>query len=80
MLVSSIETVWAGMITPPYGRRIATGDWSRRDIHLKKGDELGRFNMGSTVIVLLPAAAVSSLSELGPDDEVRIGMKLGRLR
>ncbi len=80
MLVSSIETVWAGMITPPYGRRIATGDWSRRDIHLKKGDELGRFNMGSTVIVLLPAAAVSSLSELGPDDEVRMGMKLGRLR
>lgn len=80
MLVSSIETVWAGQITPPYGRRVVTGDWSRRDIHLKKGDELGRFNMGSTVIVLLPATAVSSLAELGPDDEVRIGMKLGRLR
>jgi phosphatidylserine decarboxylase len=80
MLVSSIETVWAGTVTPPYGKRIATGDWSRREIVLKKGDELGRFNMGSTVIVLLPAAAVSSLSELGPDDEVQVGMKLGRLR
>jgi phosphatidylserine decarboxylase len=80
MLVSSMETVWAGTITPPYGRRIATGDWSRRDIVLKKGDELGRFNMGSTVIVLLPANAVSILSELGPDDEVKVGVKLGRLR
>lgn len=80
MLVSSMETVWSGTVTPPYGRRIATGDWSRRDIVLKKGDELGRFNMGSTVIVLLPANAVSTLTELGPDDEVQVGIKLGRLR
>jgi len=80
MLVSSMETVFAGTITPPYGKRVASGDWSRRDIFLKKGDELGRFNMGSTVIMLLPAGAVSSLSELGPDDEVQVGMKLGRLR
>lgn len=80
MLVSSMETVWSGTVTPPYGKRIVTGDWSRRDIKLKKGDELGRFNMGSTVIVLLPATAVSILAELGPDDEVQVGMKLGRLR
>jgi len=80
MLVSSMETVWAGTITPPYARRVVSGDWSRRDIVLKKGDELGRFNMGSTVIVLLPAAAVASLVELGPNDEVQVGMKLGRLR
>jgi phosphatidylserine decarboxylase len=80
MLVSSMETVWSGTITPPYGHRVATGDWSRRDIKLKKGDEMGRFNMGSTVIVLLPAGAVSTLAELGPDDEVQVGMKLGRLR
>jgi len=80
MLVSSMETTWAGTITPPYGRRINAGDWSRRDIVLKKGDELGRFNMGSTVILLLPVNAVSTLAELGPDDEVQVGMKLGRLR
>jgi len=80
LLVSSMETVWSGTITPPYGKRVVIGDWSRRDIKLKKGDELGRFNMGSTVIVLLPPAAVSVLAELGPDDEVQVGMKLGRLR
>jgi phosphatidylserine decarboxylase len=80
MLVSSMETVWAGQITPPRGKRISTGDWSRRDIVLNKGQEMGRFNMGSTVIVLLPANAVASLAELGPDDNVLMGEKLGRLR
>ena len=80
MLVSSMQTVWAGQITPPRGRRVSTGDWSRRDIVLDKGAEMGRFNMGSTVIVLLPANAVASLAELGPDDNILMGEKLGRLR
>ena len=80
MLVSSVETVWAGPITPPRVRRVSTGDWSRRGISLKKGEEMGRFNMGSTVIVLLPATAISVLTELGPGDSVLMGQKLGRLR
>jgi phosphatidylserine decarboxylase len=80
MLVSSMETVWAGTITPPRGLRVSSGDWSRRNISLQKGAELGRFNMGSTVILLLPAGAVASLAELGPDDVVLMGEKLGRLR
>jgi phosphatidylserine decarboxylase len=80
MLVSSMDTVWAGTVTPPYGKRVATGDWSRRDIKLSRGVEMGRFNMGSTVIVLLPPGAVANLAELGPDDIVQVGMKLGRLR
>ena len=80
MMVSSIDTAWAGTIKPARGNRVSTGDWSRRDIELKKGQEMGRFNMGSTVIVLLPAGAVSALAELGPDDIVRMGQKLGRLR
>ena len=79
MLVSSIETVWAGVITPPYGKKVTRGDWSRRDIVLQRGQEMGRFNMGSTVIVLLPPTAVSSLEDLGPDDAVLMGQKLGRL-
>jgi phosphatidylserine decarboxylase len=80
LLVSSMETVWSGVVTPPYGRKIARGDWSRRDIVLQRGQEMGRFNMGSTVIVLLPPGAVSSLEDFGPDDIVQMGQKLGRLR
>ena len=79
ILVSSMETTWSGVITPPRGKRVTTGDWSRRDIRLEKGQEMGRFNMGSTVILLLPAGAVSVLSDYGTDDIVVMGQKLGRL-
>ena len=79
LLVSSIETVWSGVVTPPRGKRVATGDWSRRDIQLEKGQEMGRFNMGSTVILLLPATAISVLADYGKDDIVVMGQKLGRL-
>jgi len=54
IFVSSIETVWAGTIVPPRARRISVIDYSHgpQEIFLKKGEELGRFNMGSTVILL----------------------------
>jgi len=80
MLVSSMETVWSGLVTPPRGRKITRGDWSRRGISLKKGEEMGRFNMGSTVIVLLPPGAVSALDHYEPGDDVVVGQRLGRLR
>jgi len=51
IFVGSMETVWHGQITPPYGKKFSV-DYSNRDINLKKGEELGRFNMGSTVILL----------------------------
>jgi phosphatidylserine decarboxylase len=79
MLVSSMDTVWAGTVTPPYGKRVAVGDWSRRDIRLKKGEEMGRFNMGSTVILLWPPGAVSSVEDLQPHEIVHMGQRLGRL-
>jgi phosphatidylserine decarboxylase len=79
MLVSSMDTVWAGTVTPPRGKRVVTGDWSRRGIRLAKGQEMGRFNMGSTVIVLLPPGAVASIESFDPGDAVEMGIPLGRL-
>jgi phosphatidylserine decarboxylase len=79
MLVSSMETVWSGVVTPPRGRKVTRGDWSRRNIHLKKGEEMGRFNMGSTVIMLLPPGAVSTFDHYESGDSVVMGQKLGRL-
>jgi phosphatidylserine decarboxylase len=80
MLVSSMETVWSGVVTPPRGRKITRGDWSRRDIRIKKGEEIGRFNMGSTVILLLPPGAVSMIDHYESGDNVVMGQRLGRLR
>ena len=80
MLVSSMETVWSGVVTPPRGKKITRLDWSRRNIRLKRGQEMGRFNMGSTVILLLPPGAVSSMEHYESGVDVVVGQKLGRLR
>jgi len=80
MLVSSMQTVWSGVITPPRGRKVVSADMARRKIKLSKGREMGRFNMGSTVILLLTPGAVSLLQDYEPDDAVIMGQKLGRLR
>jgi len=52
-IVGSIETVWAGNITPPSRKSIESWDYSDQDISLKKGEEMGRFKLGSTVILLM---------------------------
>jgi phosphatidylserine decarboxylase len=53
LLVGSMATSWHGVITPPHGKRDATKwDYSKQNIMLNKADEVGFFQMGSTVIVL----------------------------
>jgi Phosphatidylserine decarboxylase len=54
IFVGSMQTEWQGQITPPYSKTVMNYDYKAREIRLSKGDELGRFNMGSTVIMLLP--------------------------
>ena len=51
MIVGSISTVWAGQITPPRRGRVNSIDYDA-PITLKKGDELGYFSLGSTVVML----------------------------
>lgn len=54
MIVASIETVWSGLITP---QKKTVRHWNYKtpeSIELKKGEEMGRFKLGSTVVLLLP--------------------------
>lgn len=80
MIVASIETVWAGLVTP-VKRRIRTTDYSanRPEINLAKGDEMGRFFLGSTAIVLFPEDTVRWDDELGASSIVRMGQQIGKL-
>jgi phosphatidylserine decarboxylase len=50
--VAAIETVWDGLVTPPKGKKRSSKEYSQAQVSLKKGEEMGRFNMGSTVILL----------------------------
>ena len=81
LFVGSIATVWHGEVTP---RALIPAelplDASRAPLELEKGAEVGRFNMGSTVILLLPPGRSDWLSTLAPGSRVRVGATLARLR
>ena len=79
MLVSSTETVWAGEVTPTKNKDVTVTEYPDGDISLEKGVEMGRFNMGSTVILLMPSGSVERLAGLGAGDAVLVGEKLGIL-
>jgi len=79
IFVGSIETVWGGELTPPRGRVLRRLPPPRPAPTLARGAELGRFNMGSTVILLLPAGAVEWRPDLVPGRAVRVGEALGRI-
>ncbi|MBS0488022.1 MAG: phosphatidylserine decarboxylase [Proteobacteria bacterium] len=79
MLVSGVETVWSGVEIPPYSNSIVRKDWRGKGIHLERGAELGRFNMGSTVIVLLPAGTATLDSGLSAQLPVLMGQSIGRI-
>lgn len=82
IFVGSIETVWAGEITPPRAKGIKVKSYTTSDsvIQLERGEELGRFNMGgSTIIVLFGPDCMKWQSALGPETRVQYGQPLGRV-
>jgi phosphatidylserine decarboxylase len=80
MLVSGIETVWSGVEVPPYARDMQRKCWIERPIRVQRFDELGRFNMGSTVILLLPPGSAELSSSLAPEAAVKVGHAIGQIR
>ncbi|MER3547414.1 MAG: phosphatidylserine decarboxylase, partial [Rhodanobacteraceae bacterium] len=76
MLVSGVTTVWHGREVPPYAAHVVHGDWRGRGVKLARFAEMGRFEMGSTVILLLPKDCLLSAGLL-PEMPVRVGQRLG---
>jgi phosphatidylserine decarboxylase len=76
--VGSMATVWAGDITPA-ARRVITR-LPAQEVSLEKGEELGRFNMGSTVILLFQQDRARWLGDVRGGAIVRLGQSLGSLR
>jgi len=79
MIVASVETVWAGLVTPPMRelRTFSYTDEARQPITLEKGAELGRFKLGSTAIVLFAADKVDWQEQLGEQTKVNMGQSMG---
>lgn len=79
MLVAGMETVWAGEITPNNSRKIAVTDYGDSGPVFTLGQEMGRFNMGSTVILLLPENSLNGPFEHSAGDAVQLGNVLALL-
>lgn len=80
--VGSISTRWSGDLRPRIKGVVDDIDIARTGIstRLDKGDLIGWFNMGSTVIVLLPPGSCADLSALASGTKVRMGQAIGNLQ
>lgn len=79
LFVGSIELAGLGEITPPHGRYVRVLDLRGTALEQRsyaRGEELGRFNMGSTVILLSGAAGMVARRDLQTDQAVRLGESL----
>lgn len=79
MLVAGMETVWSGPVTPPHAQPSSAARYDETGMSLDRGSEMGRFNTGSTVIVLLPVDRVRWSDTLRAGSSVRMGQTIGRL-
>jgi phosphatidylserine decarboxylase len=75
-IVGSMATVWHGVVNPPRGK--AVREWrypaqSAPEIVLKQGDEMGRFLLGSTVVMLFPKGPLRFNPDWAPGGAVRLG-------
>lgn len=82
MIVGSIETVWAGQITPPHSGTLNAWDYgtdATNHLKLAKGAELGLFKLGSTVIVLFEPNANAWDATRSVGSDICMGQKIGTL-
>jgi phosphatidylserine decarboxylase len=79
MIVAGIDTVWAGHVCPTSPLKVSTDYAAQTEVVLKRGEEMGRFKLGSTAIVLFGPGAMELEPSLQADSAVRMGQKLGTM-
>jgi len=81
-IVASIETIWAGTVTPPAGKDVFSWNYPTSGdnaITLKKGEEMGRFKLGSTVILAWGADKADILDDQKPGTVTRMGTPFAKI-
>ena len=75
-IVGSMATVWHGVVNPPRGKVVREWDYpgqSGAAIALKQGEEMGRFLLGSTVVMLFPKGPLAFNPDWAPGRDIRLG-------
>lgn len=79
MIVGSIETAWAGTVSPPHSKLVHSYEYITKNppITLTKGQEMGLFKLGSTVIVLFAKDSIMWQQSIKINHDVKFGQQLG---
>lgn len=72
-IVGSMATAWHGVVNPPRAGTVKSWRYDQQDIVLRQGDEMGRFLLGSTVVMLFPATKLSFNPAWCAGKSVRLG-------
>ena len=76
-IVGSMATVWHGLVNPPRSREVREWKYEKQQVVLKKGGEMGRFLLGSTVVMLFPENALQFNPQWAPTRAVSMGEEMG---
>jgi phosphatidylserine decarboxylase len=76
-IVGSMATVWHGVVNPPRPGRLREWRYDDGSVALARGEEMGRFLLGSTVVLLWPKGAIAFRPDWGPGRAVRMGEAMG---
>ncbi|WP_230769979.1 archaetidylserine decarboxylase [Sphingomonas sp. Leaf4] len=76
-IVGSMATVWHGVVNPRRTGRTAEWRYADQEIVLKKGEEMGRFLLGSTIVMLFGQGTIAFNKDWAPEAKVRLGEAMG---
>ncbi len=76
-IVGSMATVWHGVVNAKRTGKVSEWTYADRGIMLKKGEEMGRFLLGSTIVMLFPRDTIAFNGDWAPERPVRLGELMG---
>ncbi|MFH1870091.1 MAG: archaetidylserine decarboxylase [Pseudomonadota bacterium] len=76
-IVGSMATVWHGVVNPPRPGHLREWRYEDRQLVFRQGEEMGRFLLGSTVVLLFPQGALEFSAGWAPQRPIRLGEKMG---
>ncbi len=76
-VVGSMATVWHGLVNPPRSKQVREWTYQDKNFTFQKGEEMGRFMLGSTVVMLFPKNMIALESSWQANGAVRLGQSMG---
>ena len=79
-IVGSMATVWHGQVNPPRPGMVREWHYDTQDVRLDRGEEMGRFLLGSTVVMLFPENSIQFASDWVSTRPIKMGEVMGDIK